>query len=279
MFNTIKTIAQSKHTQGPFIIRNLVNKGLNRAIVKALKYKETLVLYKGISSLDNETPIMIVMSGFTKDSSNKKTGPLVQLYILPVHETPKDTYFSGSKSVCGDCKYNGNNGCYVRWSNLGSVWKSAKNQSAIPMSLSKEFLRGLRVRVGAAGDPAAVPTSVWSELLSTCENYTGYTHQWNKEQYQDLQDLFMASVDNARENEKARAFGWSSFFVTDNEEEAQEEGVRCLASAGNTDTHGLPTTCATCMLCNGKSHKQKTITEVLHGASNTLHKARIARTA
>ena len=279
MFNTIKSIAKSKHTQGPFIIRNLVNKGLNKAITKALKYKETLVLYKGISLLDNETPIMIVMSGFTKDSTNGKTGPLVQLYILPVHESPKDTYFSGSHAVCGDCKYNGNNGCYVRWSNLGSVWKSAKNQAVIPMSLSKEFLRGLRVRVVAAGDPAAVPFSVWSVLLSTCENFTGYTHQWNKEQFQDLQDLFMASVDNARENEKARALGWSTFFVTDNEVEARNEGVRCLASSGKTDVHGLPTTCATCMLCNGKSKKQKTITEVLHGATNTVHKARKARTA
>ena len=279
MFNTIKAIANSKHTQGSYIVRNLVNKGLNKAIVKALKYKETLVLYKGISLLDDETPIMVVMSGFKKDSNNKKTGSLVQLYILPVHDTPKDTYFAGSKAVCGDCKYNGNNGCYVRWSNLGSLWRAAKNQSAIPMSLSKEFLRGLRVRVGAAGDPAAVPTSVWSELLSTCENFTGYTHQWNKEQYQDMQGLFMASVDNARENVKARALGWSTFFVTDSEDEAKKEGTRCLASAGKTDIHGLPTTCSTCMLCNGKSRNQKTITEVLHGASNTLHKARKARTA
>ena len=276
MFNTIKSIANSKHTSGPFIVRNLVNKGLNKAITKALKYKETLVLYKGISLLDGETPIMVVMSGFTKDSTNGKTGPLVQLYILPVHEKPKDTYFSGSRAVCGDCKYNGNNGCYVRWSNLGSIWRSAKNQAAIPMTLSKEFLRGLRVRVGAAGDPAAVPSSVWSELLSTCENFTGYTHQWNKEEYQDLQDLFMASVDNARENEKAHALGWSTFFVTDSEDEAKQS-TRCLASAGKTDSNGLPTTCASCMLCNGKSRKQKTITEVLHGASNTVHKARKAR--
>ena len=145
------------------------------------------------------------------------------------------------------------------------------------MTLSKEFLRGLRVRVGAAGDPAAVPSSVWSELLSTCENFTGYTHQWDKEQYQDLQGLFLASVDNARENEKARALGWSTFFVTDSEEEAKQEGTRCLASAGKTDTNGLPTTCASCMLCNGKSRKQKTITEVLHGATNTQHAARKAR--
>ena len=279
MFNTIKAIANSKHTTGPFIVRNLVNKGLNKAITKALKYKETLVLYKGISQLDNETPIMVVMSGFTKDSNNTKTGPLVQLYILPVHETPKDIYFSGSKAVCGDCKYNGNNGCYVRWSNLGSIWKSAKNQAAIPMTLSKEFLRGLRVRVGAAGDPAAVPSSVWSELLSTCENFTGYTHQWNKPEFKDLQGLFLASVDNATENLKAHVVGWSTFFVTDSEEQAKKEGTRCLASAGKTDSHGLPTTCASCMLCNGKSRKQKTITEVLHGASNTVHKARKARSA
>lgn len=288
MFNTIKAIAKSKHTQGPFIVRNLVNKGLNKAMCRALKYKETLVLYKGISLLDNETPIMLVMSGFTKDSSNEKTGPQVQLYILPIHESPKDTYHGtypngdivpSRFSVCGDCKYNGNNGCYVRWSHLGSLWKAAKDQPAIPMTLSREFLRGLRVRVGAAGDPSAIPSSVWNRILGTCENFTGYTHQWNKEPFQDLKDLFMASVDNARENEKAHAKGWSTFFVTDSEEESEEHGTRCLSSAGKTDTHGLPTTCSSCMLCNGKSRKQKTITEVLHGASNTVHKARKARTA
>ena len=147
------------------------------------------------------------------------------------------------------------------------------------MTLSREFLKGLRVRVGAAGDPAAIPSSVWSQLLSSCENYTGYTHQWSTPIFQDLSKFFVASVDNARENEKARALGWSTFFVTDNEKEAKEQGVRCLASTDKKDSHGLPMTCSTCMLCNGKSTKQKTITEVLHGASNTLHKARIARTA
>lgn len=277
MINTIKAIAKSKHTKGPFIVRNLVNKGLNKAITKALKYKETLVLYKGISLLDNETPIMIVMSGFTKDSSNTKTGPTVQLYILPVHEKPNDVYRAGGTSVCGDCKYNGGNGCYVRWSHLTQIWNVARHQSAIPMSLTKEFLRGLRVRVGAAGDPAAVPFKVWQDLLSTCENFTGYTHQWKKLEFQNLKTLFMASVDNTKENNMSLFLGWSSFFVTDTEEEAQKAGVRCLASTDKKDVNGLSMTCSSCMLCNGKSKKQKTITEVLHGASNTIHAARKAR--
>ena len=113
--------------KGAFILRNLVNKGLNKAISKSLKMKDSIVIYKGISLLDNETPIMVVMSGYNKDSQNTKTGPLVQLYILPIDISPKEAYTSGSKSVCGDCKYNGNNGCYVNWSHLKSLWNSARN--------------------------------------------------------------------------------------------------------------------------------------------------------
>ena len=204
----ITSIASRKMTKGAFILRNLVNKGLNKAISKTLKLKNSIVLYKGISLLDNETPIMVVMSGYNKDSENDKTGPLVQLYILPIDILPRDAYTSGSKSVCGDCRYNGDNGCYVRWSHLKGMWNSARSQNPIPLSLAKEFVKGLRVRVGAAGDPAAVPFSFWNELLSSCESHTGYTHQWNKPQFASLSRLFVASTDSKEETKQANAKGW-----------------------------------------------------------------------
>ncbi len=263
--------------QGAYIVRNHINKGLNKALVKVLKYKSTLVLYKGISLLDNETPIMVVMSCFDKDSANTKTGSTIQLYILPVHESPKDTYFSGSRAVCGDCKYNGNNGCYVRWSHLKSLWNSARNQPVIPMKHAKEFVKGLRVRVGAAGDPAAVPFSFWNTLLSSCENHTGYTHQWNKDEFSSLSSLFVASTDSKEETKEANKRGWSTFEVIDNEEPS-ENSILCLATDETKSKDGLPFSCASCMLCNGKG-KEKNIYVQLHGATNTVAKARKARKA
>lgn len=269
------TISARKMSKGAFIVRNHINKGLNRALAKVLKYKGSLVLYKGISLLDNETPIMVVMTGYSKDSTNEKTGALVQLYILPVHILPRDAYTSGSKSVCGDCRYNGNNGCYVRWSHLKGLWNSAKRQPTIPMNHAREFIKGLRVRVGAAGDPAAVPFSFWNELLSSCESHTGYTHQWNKEQFQNLSRLFVASTDSKEETREANAKGWNVFEVIDNEEPSKDS-ILCLATDTTKSKDGLPFTCSTCMMCNGKG-KGKNIHVQLHGATNTLSKARKAR--
>lgn len=269
------TIAARKMKQGTFIVRNHINKGLNKALAKVLKYKGSLVLYKGISLLDNETPIMVVMSGYTKDSQNEKTGPLVQLYILPIDILPRDAYTSGSKSVCGDCRYNGNNGCYVRWSHLKGIWNSARSQPVIPMKHAKEFVKGLRVRVGAAGDPSAVPFSFWNDLLSSCENFTGYTHQWDKPEYQDLSSLFVASTDSKEETREANAKGWNTFEVIDNEKPSKNS-VLCLATDTTKSINGLPFSCATCMMCNGKG-KGKNVYAQLHGATNTVAKARKAR--
>lgn len=269
------TIAARKMHKGPFIVRNVINKGLNKALVKVLKYKGSLVLYKGISLLDNETPIMVVMSCYDKDSQNDKTGPLVQLYILPVNILPHDAYKSGSLSVCGDCKYNGNNGCYVRWSHLRGIWNSAKSQPVIPTQHAKEFIKGLRVRVGAAGDPSAVPFSFWSDLLSSCENFTGYTHQWNKPEFASLSRLFVASTDSPKETREANEKGWSTFEVVD-QEDPSEKSILCLATDETKSKDGLPFSCASCMGCNGKG-KQKNWYVPLHGATNTIAKARKAR--
>ena len=270
----IASIASRKMTSGAFILRNLVNKGLNKAISKTLKLKNSIVLYKGISLLDDETPIMVVMSGYNKDSTNDKTGPLVQLYILPIDILPRDAYTSGSKAVCGDCKYNGNNGCYVRWSHLKGIWSSARSQPYIPRYLAKEFLRGLRVRVGAAGDPAAIPFSFWKDILSTCENFTGYTHQWDNPVYQDLSSLFVASTDSKEETQRAQEKGWNTFEVVDNESPS-EDSILCLATDTTKQIHGLPFTCASCMACNGKGKKKVHVQ--LHGATSTVYKARLAR--
>ena len=271
----IETIASRKLTNGPFMVRNIINKGLNKAIAKLLRMKSSVVLYKGISQLDKTTPIMVVLSGYTKDSTNTKTGPLAQLYILSVDTVPMEAYKTASKAVCGTCKYNGNNGCYVRWSHLKSLWNSARKQNAIDHKLTRELLKGLRVRVGAAGDPLAVPADFWKDILSSCESYTGYTHQWREPFAKQYKGMFMASVDNERENKEARSKGWNTFFVTDGEE-PPEKSVQCLATIPDkTDINGLPMSCASCMLCNGKG--TKTVTAPLHGASNTMHKARKAR--
>ena len=272
MKETIELLATRKLTNGARVLRQYVNKGLNKAIAKAYKMKTSVVVWKGISLLDNETPIMVTMSGFAKDSENSKTGAMVQVAILPIFTKPFDNYKAASPSVCGDCKYNGGNGCYVNWSNLTSHWKSTKGQNPIDMSLSQELVKGLEVRLGSAGDPAAVPVWVWQELLKYAKSFTGYTHQWRTEH--EYKDICMASVDSALERQQAIDKGWNTFLVYDDVEPT--EGIRCLASSDKTDKDGLPYQCITCMACSGKGNN-KHINEKLHGATNTLHAARKAR--
>ena len=274
MKDTIELIAQRKLTNGARLLRQHINKGLNKAIAKAYKMKDTsVVVWKGISLLDNETPIMVTLSGFAKDSDNSKTGAMCQVAILPIHTKPSDNYRQGSPSVCGDCKYNGGNGCYVSWHNLTSHWNSTKGQTPIDMSLSQELVKGLEVRLGSAGDPAAVPVWVWQELLRYAHSFTGYTHQWSTTHGQQYKDICMASVDSTEERQQAIDKGWNTFLVYDDVE--PDVGIRCLASSDKTDKDGLPYQCITCMACNGKGKKH--INEKLHGATNTIYAARKAR--
>lgn len=274
MNEIVDILMQRKLTTGSRILRQSINKGLNRALAKAFKLRDTsVVVWKGTSRLDGQTPIMVTMSGYTRDSENAKTGGMIQVAILPVHVKPIDCYKEGSPAVCGDCKYNGNNGCYVSWANLGSHWNGTRNQTPIDMSLASEICRGLEVRVGSAGDPTAVPLEVWEKLLEHSHGFTSYTHQWRRDDMQEFKKLCMASVDCEEEREAAIKRGWNTFLVYDEEE--PQFGVRCLASSGVKDRNGLDYQCISCMACSGKGSKH--IVEKLHGATNTLHAARRVR--
>ena len=245
---------------------------MNKAALIAIfgkKIQGSVTIWEG-TSLFNGEPIKVVMSCYTKDSENSKTGPLIQIYILPSDESPKDSYFSKNPIVCGDCKYL-NNGCYVQWSNLTSLWKSSKKRF-IPLDLAAWLCMGLRVRVGAAGDPAAVPSYVWQELLAGVDSHTGYTHHW-KDCDPSLRRLFMASCDSEDETKLASSLGWNVFYVHDGKISDELEYIKCQAD-------GITKNCFSCMLCHGvQSRRSKSfvVAEQLHGATSTIYKARQAR--
>ena len=67
------------------------------------------------------------------------------------------------------------------------------------------------VRLGTYGDPAAVPASIWSDLVAYSDGHTGYTHQWRTSP--GLRGLCMASVDSEEEAIEAWALGWRTFRV------------------------------------------------------------------
>ena len=75
-----------------------------------------VILYDGASMLDGE-PIVVIA---TLETSNRKTGEMVQTWIIRSDIAPTDAAKSGDdKSICGACphRHYSKGACYV---NLGS---------------------------------------------------------------------------------------------------------------------------------------------------------------
>lgn len=220
------------------------------------------VIYEGPSLLDGEPIVAIV----TLKSANVKTGDMAQTWILRADEHPMDSLQSGrDASICGDCKHRPSLGgaCYVNVGQAPSqVWKSyrAGKYPRVDAFTVAQHLIGRTVRLGAYGDPAAVPASIWRGLVSMAKGWTGYTHQWLLRS--DLRDLCMASVDDEQEHAEAKMAGWRTFRVRTAYESLVEREIACPAS----DEGGNKTTCEKCKLCAGTATKAKDVAIVVHGA-------------
>jgi hypothetical protein len=118
------------------------------------------IAYRGPSLLDS-SPIVLVVTGLGRSSMNRKTGAMIQTYILrDTREAPVLHVKRGTDaSICGDCKFAGGNGCYV---NVGqgphAIHGAIRRGSYLTRSpLEMSFLvAGKSLRLGSYGDPAAV---------------------------------------------------------------------------------------------------------------------------
>jgi len=208
-----------------------------------------LVLYEGPSRLDGR-PVVAIVTGLLVASKNRKTGDMLQVYILPADVAPTDAVRSGADaSVCGDCKHRPalDGVCYVTISwGPQAVWRSWRAggayRSATPAQAAG-LLAGAAVRFGAWGDPAAVPLDVWTPLLPRLWAWTGYTHQW-RSLGPDWRSWLMASVDTPTERAEAKAAGWRTFRAKMPEEGLLDGEIVCLA-----ESRAIP--CAKCRGCDG----------------------------
>ena len=130
---------------------------------------KSAIIYNGPSLLDGK-PIVVIA---TYSNRNKKTGHVVQTYILRSDINPLEASKTGQDfSICGDCTMRGEvttdpqrkqakgRRCYV---NLGQgvliVWK-AFQRGVYQEGDAATMGRGRFVRVGTYGDPGAVPSHV-----------------------------------------------------------------------------------------------------------------------
>lgn len=206
-----------------------------------------LLLYSGPSMLDGH-PIVVVATGLGRPSSNKKTGPMVQTWILRADMGPQAAVAMGADvSICGGCPHRGHLGidrsCYVAVSrapaSVYKAWRRGVYRDAVPGDFA-----GKLVRIGSYGDPAAVPGAVWTRVASEAKGVSGYTHQWRWATH--LRRFAMASVDSVQEAFEAQAAGWRTFRVAEGFDPLPFESL-CPAS----DEGGHRTDCASCLRCNG----------------------------
>ncbi len=225
------------------------------------------ILFEGRSLLD-DNPIVVIMTGVgknTKPSSNEKTGSMAQTYILRSDVPPIEAIKSGADaSICGQCPHRPNLGgsCYV---NVGqgprSVWEAYKrgNYSYKYPWLAGE---GLTIRIGAYGDPGAVPPHIWYWLLEHAKGWTGYTHQALIAP--KLKGICMASADTEYEAAGFQNVGWKTFRVKNKEDPLMEGEILCL-----NETHGIH--CKECGVCDGKKIN---VAINVHGVTHKINKYR-----
>jgi hypothetical protein len=243
------------------------------------------IIYRGPSMLDG-SPIVVVATGLGKSSLNTKTGALVQTWIIRDDMSPVEAVKSGADSaICGACPHRGEakdgkvtgRSCYVAVFQAPlSVYKTLKagKYETVEANDLGALFQGKRVRLGAYGDPAAVPMWVWDAVLSGAEAFTGYTHQW-RTCPQELNAYVMASCDTAQDWVEAKRMGWRTFRVRTAAEPLQAREVICPASK----EAGLKTNCAACVACGGHGAKAKVDIAIVAHGSASVTKAFNARVA
>jgi hypothetical protein len=229
-----------------------------------------MIIYDGPSQLpgDGVTPIVAILTGLNKRSSNPKTGDMLQTWILVRDQHPSEALKSGDDyAICGDCIHRPNGGkrtCYVNIMGPASVWRSFQKggYESVDPDEAGDIVSGRKVRLGAYGDPAAVPASVWRSLIANVKTFTGYTHQWRD--CPDISDLCMASCETQQDVQDAQALGYRTFRVMPKGEEPTRRELVCPSSA----EMGRRVTCADCGLCAGAMrHKPR----VVPGIAITVH--------
>ncbi len=230
------------------------------------------VLFRGRSRI-NGAPIVAIA---TDSSTNRKTGSMIQTWILRADVDPITAVQTGADaSICGGCIHRGttNNGrgrtCYVKhWQRPMQVWKTWRAGRYLGQAVTTA---GRKIRLGSYGDPAAVPSRVWSRLLRDCAGWTGYTHQWTHAKHAAYQRWLMASVDSPVERTAARESGWRAFRVRSSADPLLAHETICPASAEGRHK----TTCERCGLCDGTgagdhSTAVRDVAIIAHGGPSIL---------
>jgi hypothetical protein len=217
----------------------------------------SLVVYRGPSEYD---PATIIRAVLVLSSTNRKTGDMVQLHILHDSVAPHTAQQTGADSaVCGACPFRPalSGGCYVvTCQGPLSTWKATRGAPVAGAAEVARALFGRTLRLGAYGDPAALPLLTVQWLVALVKGRaTGYTHGWRTRP--DLSRYCMASVESQADALEAHAAGWRTF---------RGRPAGGVIMPNEIDCPSDKVTCAECLLCKGSSSKARSITIPVHGS-------------
>jgi hypothetical protein len=246
---------------------------------------KSAIIYSGPSLIDG-APIVCVA---IVTSGNVKTGNMIQTHILRADMDPLQASKTGADfAICGNCKHRGTattdstrkqaqgRTCYV---NLGQgpnqvfkAYSAGKYSQATPEQV-QAIGRARMVRLGTYGDPAAVPSHVWDNLLKEAAGHTGYTHQhstsYTKTNPADYQRV-MYSADTMAQAEAVHRQNVRTFrvipikdYTTQGQNALLKNEILCPASK----EAGQRVTCDKCKLCSGSQIKAKSVAIVAHGTA------------
>lgn len=237
---------------------------------------QSLIVWEGASRL-NGAPIVAILTGASK---NAKTGDMRQLWILHAEVEPHVAIKTGDdEAVCGGCTHRGENGtgrtCYVLVHNaplaIFRAYKRGSYEHATPAALS-EALSGAMLRLGAYGDPLALPLSVLEGLTALASGYTGYSHQWEATLgWEDAERaraaaLVMASVETREQALSATLAGYRYFRTRSAGDALPADEIDCPSERG--------VQCAECGLCSGTQRaKARSVSIPLHGGTAVMANA------
>lgn len=212
--------------------------------------------YRGPSMLDG-SPIIAIANGFD-GSINPKTGDMIQTWIIREDIAPNVAVKNGTDTaICGECIHRKKRTCYVPTHKAPLSVFNAFHRGRYVWDYNPEHYRGLDVRFGSYGDPAAVPLFYWTGIKAVANSTTGYTHQWKR--FPQFASVAMASVESLAERLEAKSMGFRTFRVRNGELEKGE--VVCPAS--KEGWHKL--TCQQCKACGGTDGRRGDIAILPHG--------------
>lgn len=227
-----------------------------------------LIVYEGKSALDSDAEIVAILTGVISPSKNTKTGDMSQLWILVKNTNPFGAIQTGEDyAVCGDCPLRGTV-CYVNTAKAPLlIWRTYQKgyyRHINDMTWNQKYiLKSKKLRLGAYGDPAALPQEVIESVIALTSGYTGYTHQWRNDKVQWLKKYVLASVESIADMKIANRKGWYTFRVGGQKDE------RLISERSCANTENFRFTCSICGACRAKNEQNIFIN--VHGTKHALN--------